>query len=73
MNYTISRSKNAIEKSIGEESLHCAESFTNTFAVGTLTNYKEVVDMGDENYSFYDDLKVKHYGLSKVDLNESVK
>lgn len=67
MNYTISNNQSALERSFGDETPHCAECFINTSAVGTLTNYKEVVDI-NENQSFYDDIKPLHYGLSKVDL-----
>ncbi len=67
MNYTISNNQSALERSFGDEAPHCAECFINTSAVGTLTNYKEVVDIS-ENHSFYDELKTVHYGLSKIDL-----
>jgi len=69
MNYTISNNQSALERSFGDGAPHCAECFINTSAVGSLTNYKKVVDIDHENYSFYDDLKTKqYYGLSSVDL-----
>ena len=72
MNYTISNNQNALERSFDDEAPHCAECFINTSAVGTLTNYKEVVDI-DESYSFYDELKkYKYYGLSKLYLFQTM-
>ena len=70
MNYTICNNQSALERSFSDNSLHCAENYNNTSAVGTLTNYKKVVDIEeDENYSFYDELKnIRHYGLSSIDL-----
>jgi hypothetical protein len=46
---------------------HLAESNNSTYAVGTLTNYKRVVDK-DEVQEFQERHKIVHYGLSKYDL-----
>jgi hypothetical protein len=70
MNYTICNTQNALEGSFIGETPHCAEGYNNTSAVGTLTSYKKVVDIEeDEDYSFYDELRnIRYYGLSSVDL-----
>lgn len=68
MNYTKTTIPNALDKLNCADHAHFALYRTVNSAEGSLTNYKEVVDI-DENYSFYDDLKPIHYGLSIVDLN----
>ncbi len=50
------------------EPAHFALSNTERRAEGSLTNYKEVVDINDDEYSFYDDLSPSHYGLSLADF-----
>lgn len=68
MNYTQSTNVNALEELYCANSAHFALSCTNDSAEGSLTNYKEVVDI-DENYSFYDHNKKLHYGLSSMDVS----
>jgi hypothetical protein len=53
-------------KAVGEAP-HPAENINGSFAVGTLTNYKKVVDI-DANEAFKERHKIIHYGLSSADL-----
>ena len=68
MNYTQSTNVNALGELYCANSAHFALSCTSNSAEGSLTNYKEVVDI-DENYSFYDHNKKLHYGLSSMDVS----
>ncbi|MBV5278120.1 MAG: replication endonuclease [Campylobacteraceae bacterium] len=68
MNYTQSTNTNALEEIDCAVHAHFALCCTVDSAEGSLTNYKEVVDI-DENYSFYDYNKPLHYGLSPIDLS----
>ena len=67
MNYIQKQNSTALDGIICDDHEHFALCCTDDEAVGSLTNYKEVVDI-NENQSFYDDIKPLHYGLSKVDL-----
>lgn len=62
MNYTLCSSKNALGNRIAGEAPRHAEESSNLIDVGTLTNYKEVVDISN------DTLPPRHYGLSKTDV-----
>ena len=66
MDYIQKQNSKALDGTICAEHEHFALSCTDSRAVGSLTNYKEVVD--NQDYSFYDDLKPLYYGLSKIDL-----
>jgi hypothetical protein len=68
MNYTQTVIPNAIGIERCVEPAHFALSNTERRAEGSLTNYKEVVDINDDEYSFYDDLSPSHYGLSLADF-----
>ena len=68
MNYTQTVMPNAIGIERCVEPAHFALSNTERRAEGSLTNYKEVVDINDDEYSFYDDLPPSHYGLSLADF-----
>jgi len=67
MNYIQKQNSKALDGIICDDHEHFALCCTDDRAVGSLTNYKEVVDI-NENQSFYDDIQPLHYGLSKVDL-----
>ena len=63
--------KNALEGSATVGYSRRAKDHGSVTAVGALTTYKKVVDIeNDEDYSFYDECEIKHYGLSNVDLKE---
>ncbi len=68
MNYTQNTNSNALGALHCARTVHFAPFCTDCEAVGSLTNYKEVVDI-DENYSFYDYNQPLHYGLSPIDLS----
>ena len=71
----IQRDNSALGKSDVGETPQFAERYNNSFAVGTLTNYKRVVDIHDMDEILDYTLKIKeyhkivHYGLSKNDLD----
>ena len=74
MYYTqnIQRDKSAQAYRAVEEAPHTAENIDSSNAVGTLTNYKKVVDIDEIDLTSY--LKkrhqIVHYGLSSADLEE---
>lgn len=71
MYYTENKHKDYSAVAISDvvEAPHLAESNNSSFAVGTLTIYKEVVDI-DMTDSIKERHKIVHYGLSKNDLGE---
>jgi len=68
VNYTQSVTSNAIGIERCVEPAHFALLHTERRAEGALTNYKEVVDINDDEYSFYDEVRPNYYGLSPVDI-----
>ena len=70
MNYTQTVIPNAIGIERCVEPAHFALSNTERRAEGSLTNYKEVVDINDDEYSFYDNLPLSYYGLSLADFTQ---
>ena len=70
MNYTQTAMPNALEDLHRADHAHFALYCTNAKAEGALTNYKEVVDIENDEYSFYDNLPPKYYGLSSSDLSQ---
>jgi len=69
MYYTenIHKDYSADEIALGESLLHPAKENSESDAVGTLTNYKKVVDI-NEYEAFKEHHKIVHYGLSSADL-----
>lgn len=53
------------------EPAHFALSNTERRAEGSLTNYKEVVDIGDQDGNEFDDLGAVFYGLQRADVSQT--
>ena len=67
MDYILNENKSALGKTHSFGSSRLSEKETMSCAVGTLTNYKRVVDI-DKTLEIKELHKIVHYGLSKYDL-----
>lgn len=72
MDYILNENKSALGKGCGVGSSRLSERDNTNCAVGTLTIYKEVVDI-DETQAIYERHKKVHYGLSRYQFDNVTK